>query len=240
MAATPSTLALAGLSGALSTLSPCVLPLLPIVLASALQSHRWGAVALGFGLTVSFTALGLLLATIGLSLGLDAETLRIATGWLLLAFAAVLLLPAAQRGFTALASRLAPGGAAARVSGDGLGGQFLVGATLGAVWSPCSGPTLGTAATLAGRSGGLGTAATIMLVFGLGAALPLVLVGLVSRQRLARLRGGLLAASSAGKRMLGVLLLLIGLGIVSGFDHRVEGWLTAHSPDWLNDLTTRY
>lgn len=236
----PGRLALALLSGALSTLSPCVLPLLPIVIASALEAHRWGAIALGLGLVGSFTAIGLLFATAGLALGLDQESLRQVAGWLLLGFGLVLLLPSAQRRFAALASRVSAGRQVARLSGDGLAGQFLVGLALGAVWSPCAGPTLGTAATLAGSGDGLGEAALVMLVFGLGAALPLVVIGVLSRPALNRLRGRLLAAANGGKRLLGALLLAIGLGIVSGYDHRFEGWLSDHLPAWLADLTTRY
>ena len=73
----PATYGLGLIAGALSTLSPCVLPLLPVLIASAVNAHRWGAMALGIGLALSFMIVGIFLATLGTSLGLDPETFRI-------------------------------------------------------------------------------------------------------------------------------------------------------------------
>jgi hypothetical protein len=67
---------LAFLAGILSILSPCVLPLLPIVLGSAASSHRQGPWALAAGLSLSFVGIGLFVATVGHSIGLDADRLR--------------------------------------------------------------------------------------------------------------------------------------------------------------------
>lgn len=237
-----SELGFALLSGVLSTLSPCVLPLLPIVISSAAQAHRWGAMALGAGLAISFTALGLFIATIGISLGLDATVFRTIAGVLMLIFAALLLIPALQERFAMVASGLSNRGnaLAGRIKGDGLAGQFGLGLLLGAIWTPCVGPTLGAAATLASAGQELGRAAAVMTVFGLGAALPLVLLGSLSRQTLLRIRGRLFSGAKLGKRLLGVLFLLIGLGILTGYDHRLETWLVKHSPGWLSELTTRF
>jgi cytochrome c-type biogenesis protein len=237
-----SELGLALLSGLLSTLSPCVLPLLPIVISSAVQAHAWGAVALGVGLALSFTALGLFIATVGISLGLDAALFRTIAGVLMLVFAVMLLVPPLQARFAALASGFSNRGnqLAGRIKGDGLGGQFLLGLVLGAIWTPCVGPTLGAAATLASSGQELGHAAAVMAVFGVGAALPLILLGSLSRQTLLRIRGRLGGAAQTGKKLLGVLFLLIGLGILTGYDHRLEAWLVQHSPAWLAELTTRF
>lgn len=237
-----SELGLALLSGVLSTLSPCVLPLLPIVISSAVQAHRWGAMALGAGLAISFTALGLFIATIGISLGLDAIVFRTIAGVLMLIFAALLLIPVLQESFAMFASGLSNRGnmLAGRIKGDGLAGQFGLGLLLGAIWTPCVGPTLGAAATLASSGQELGRAAAVMTVFGLGAALPLVLLGGLSRQTLLRIRGRLFSGAKLGKQLLGALFLLIGLGILTGYDHRLETWLVKHSPGWLSELTTRF
>ena len=81
----------------------------------------------------------------------------------------------------------------------GLGGRFAVGLLLGAVWSPCVGPTLGAASVLASQGKDLGAVAITMLAFGIGAALPLVLLGLVSREAMLRWRERLLAAGQRGK-----------------------------------------
>jgi ABC-type lipoprotein release transport system permease subunit len=79
-----------------------------------------------------------------------------------------------------------------------------------------------------------------MLVFGVGAALPLVGIGLASRPLLSRLKGRLGALGRYGKLALGLLFLVVGLGIVTGLDREVETRLVQTSPDWLTTLTTRF
>ena len=79
-----------------------------------------------------------------------------------------------------------------------------------------------------------------MTVYGLGAALPLAILGLLSRSALMRIRGRMLSAGQFGKVLLGVALLLIGVGIVTGADKWTETVLVNASPAWLTDLTTRF
>jgi len=85
------------LAGVLSTLSPCVLPLLPLVLGAAVSEHRLGPAALAAGLAVSFVAIGLFVATIGFSIGLDAGIFRGVAALLLLAGGVVLMVPRLQQ-----------------------------------------------------------------------------------------------------------------------------------------------
>src|SRR5690242_18662059 len=86
-------------AGTLSTLSPCVLPLVPILLGTALSAHRLGPFALAGGLTLSFTGIGVFVASAGAALGLDPGTFRAVAAVLLLAFGAVLVSPQLQQGF---------------------------------------------------------------------------------------------------------------------------------------------
>ena len=235
-------IALALLAGLLSTLSPCVLPLVPIVIATALGEHRFGPIALAAGLALSFVAIGLLVATVGFAVGLDEEVFRAIGAVLLILLGAVLLVPRLQ---LELATAAGPIGnwAQAQAGGfstRGLSGQFAVGVLLGAVWSPCVGPTLGAASVLAARAENLVTVALTMLAFGLGAALPLLAIGLVSREALARWRSRLLTAGSGGRVLLGVVLVGIGALILSGLDKRIETILVEASPAWLTELASRF
>ena len=238
----PGTFALGYLAGVLSTLSPCVLPLLPILIASALAQHRFGPFALAAGLTLSFALVGVSIATLGTSIGLDPSLLRKAAALLLIGFGAVLLVPALRARFALATAGLSAsgGGLLVRLSGIGWGGQFMVGLVLGLVWSPCVGPTLGAATTLASQGRDLAQIALLMLLFGLGAGTPLVLIGSLSREAMARMRGRLLSAGRRGQWLLGAALLVIGAVILSGADKRLETWLVDHSPDWLTELTTRF
>jgi cytochrome c-type biogenesis protein len=236
------TLALALLSGALSSLSPCVLPLLPIVLGAAGAEHRWGPAALAAGVALSFTALGLFVATVGFAIGLDGAWFRSAGAILLLGLGAILLVPDLQMRVAAA------GGPAANwveqrfgfQSAPGLGGQFALGLLLGAVWAPCVGPTLGAASVLAAKGEDLASVALTMATFGIGAAIPLLLLGLLSREAMMRWRGRLLGAGGTGKTILGALLAIVGLMILTGLDKRIEATLVDLSPAWLTELTTKF
>lgn len=235
-------LALAFTAGLLSILSPCVLPLVPIVLGAAVAAHAWGALALAAGLAVSFTVLGLLLALVGFGLGIDAGMLRIAAAAIMIALGAVLLVPVWQARLAAAGGPLSSwtdrrfGG----VASSGLPGQFGIGLLLGAVWSPCVGPTLGAASLLASQGRDLPQVAMTMAVFGIGAAVPLIVLGLLSRTTLMRVRAGLMSAGKLGKGLLGAAFILIGVAIVSGADKRIEAALVDASPQWLTDLTTSF
>ncbi len=230
------------LAGALSTLSPCVLPLIPVLIASAVNAHRWGAVALGAGLALSFSLIGIFLATAGTSLGLDPETFRISGAVLLGVFGVILLVPRLQSVFAKATAGLSNSGSQvmARLPIAGFAGQFLVGLSLGVVWSPCVGPTLGAATTLASQGRDLGHIAFLMLLFGIGAAAPLVLLGSLSRAGLGRVRGRLLAAGRHGKQVLGLIMLSLGILIATGMDKSLEAWILDRSPDWLTALTTKF
>ena len=79
-----------------------------------------------------------------------------------------------------------------------------------------------------------------MLTFGIGAALPLVLLGALSREAMIRWRARLLAAGNSGKALMGALLLLAGVLILTGLDKKFEAFLVDASPDWLTNLTIRF
>lgn len=238
----PGTYSIALVAGLLTTLSPCVLPLIPILMGSAVTTHRMGPWALAGGVALSFTVAGVFLASIGASLGLDGETFRQVAALLLIVFGLILfsvrlqaLLVRATAGLTGSGNALL-----SRFTLDGLGGQFALGLLLGIVWSPCVGPTLGAATTLASQGRNLAQISLLMAVFGVGASTPMLLIGSLSRATLLRFRGSLNRVGHRGKQLLGLSLLLLGGLILSHADHQLEAWLLDHSPAWLTALTTRY
>lgn len=233
---------LAFVAGVLTILSPCVLPLVPIVFAGAQSRHRFGPVALGAGLALSFTATGLFISTVGFSLGLDPDLFRTIGAFLLIGVGLALALSQVQHRFELA---LAPvgnwaSGLMRSDSAGGVAGQFAIGGLLGLVWLPCVGPTLGAASVLAAEGRNLGEVSAVMLAFGLGAALPLGIIGALSASALGRRRGTLIGIGSAGRRALGLATVLIGVMILSGADHWLETYLTQVSPAWLVGLTARY
>ena len=236
------TLGAAFLAGVLTILSPCILPILPIVLGAASSEHRLGPVALALGLATGFAALGLLIATVGFSLGLDPAIFRTTSAILLLGFGLILLVPAAQRRMQAM---LAPVGNWANshtsgFRGGGFAGQYGLGLLLGAVWSPCVGPTLGAATLLASQGEALGEAGLVMLLFGIGISIPLLAIGLTGRQVMARMRGGLGKAAGYGKLLLGLGMVIAAVLVLTGWDKIAEIWFLDHGPAWATTWSTRF
>ena len=213
-----------------------------MVLAAAVSAHRWGALALGAGLALSFTLVGLFLATIGASLGLDPDTFRTIGAVLLATFGVILLVPKLQDLFACLTGAVSNSGnqLLSRVTIGGFAGQLIVGALLGVVWSPCVGPTLGAATTLASQGKDLAQIALLMLIFGLGAAAPLVLLGCLSRASMMRIRGRLLSVGKYGKQLFGFALLVFGVLIATGVDKSLKAWILNQTPESLTAVTTKY
>lgn len=232
---------LAFLAGVLSILSPCVLPLVPVVLAGAVAEHRLAPLGLAAGVAVSFTAIGLFVATIGFSIGLDLNAVRMAAAVLLILVGAVLMVPRLQMGF-ATAAGPASGWIQERfggISSAGVSGQFGVGLLLGAVWTPCVGPTLGAASVMASRGENLGQVALTMLAFGIGTAVPLLVLATMSREALMRWRGKMLGAASTLKMVLGALLVFAGVLTLSGVDRTIQTALEDMLPAWMIATATR-
>jgi len=237
-----SELALSVLAGSLTTLSPCVFPLLPLVLGGALQSNRAAPLAMGAGMALSFSLIGVLVGTLGDALGLDPDRVRTAAAVMLLAFGATLLVPWLNQRFTNLISPLA---SVAQRSSNGLDsgslrGAFLMGGLLGLIWSPCSGPLLGSALTLVASEGGALRGAIVLGLFGFGAALPLVAAAYLSQAALGRTRNWVLRYAEQSKKVFGVMLLLVGLAILSGTDRWLEARINDALPSSWVELTTRF
>ena len=230
------------LAGLLSTLSPCVLPIVPILLGSAINAHSRGPLVLASGLALSYAVIGTGLAWAGSELGFDVSVFRSVGAVILGLLGLVLMSGSLQQRFASATSGISNAGnnLISLIRLDGLWGQFAIGLILGVVWSPCVGPTLGSAVVLASQGSHLPQVMLLMGVFGLGAALPIASLAYVSRNVMLKMRAKLIQAGQAGKLILGVIMVALAVMILSGVDKPVESWLVDHSPAWLTNLTTRF
>lgn len=235
-------LGLAWLAGSLTTLNPCVFPLLPLVLGGAVQENRLAPVAMGAGMVSAFALLGLLVGVAGDAFGLNPDHIRLAGAVLLIGFGIVMLTPSLNARFTALISPLATGADSAtrRFNPGSMAGAFAIGGLLGMVWSPCSGPMLASALTIVATEGGALRGTLVLGVFGLGAATVLVAAAYASRAGFGRVRGWVLTHMERVKRGFGILVLLLGLAILVGGDKLLEAQLIRVLPQGWIDLTTRF
>jgi cytochrome c biogenesis protein CcdA len=235
-------LLLGGAAGALTTLNPCVLPVLPFVVLAALDRHRFGPLALAAGMSATFAGVGLVVFGAGWASGVPGDAIRTVAAAIMALFGVLLLSAALGQRFAAAGAPISAlfDRALERFAPQGLAGQFGLGALLGAVWSPCSGPTLGAAVTLAAGTATAARAGAIMLAFGAGASVPLLALAYGSREALKTRRELFARIARAARPALGTVLLAAGLLVLTGLDRSLEGAFVAHMPDWLVSLTTRY
>jgi cytochrome c-type biogenesis protein len=228
------TLPLSFAAGVLTILSPCVLPLAPVVVAGARAKDPRAPLALAAGLAATFALVGGFLASLGVDFG-DAPFLREIAAVLMALVGLALLFPQiAHRLEAALAPLQRLGGSLqSRLPETGLLGQAAAGALLALVWAPCAGPTLAAAFILAAKGGSLPYAMLSMGVYALGAAGALLALGYGLGRLAGARRGAALMAGAGARSALGAAFVLVGLMIVTGVDHRIEGAAVAFMPDWL-------
>ena len=226
-------------AGLLTLINPCVLPILPIVLATALQAGRLGPLAVAAGMSVSFVILGLGVTVLGRSLGLTPEIIADAGAVLMIGFGLVLLVPRFSESFAT-----ATAGVAARADGgmdhldrSGLNGQFLGGLLLGAVWSPCIGPTLGGAISLASQGENLLRAGAIMAAFALGVSTVIVALGYGARSVIQKRQAWMRGIAMRARPILGAVFVAVGVGLLLRVHHMLEYWAIQTLPAWLIDLS---
>jgi cytochrome c-type biogenesis protein len=223
---------LAFLAGILSLVSPCVLPMIPAVAASAMQSTKWGLVTLALGISFAFALAGTVLTFVLLNLGISTEWLRYFSVILLLLMGLTLLIPKLSDGLAFALSRLTSRAANVQIEGSSAPMQFVIGSSLGLVWLPCVGPTLGTAIALASTGQSMPMAFVVMLAFGVGTAIPLVALGHFSGKKLSKFR----TTGKIGKYILGAALVFLAVMILTGVDRILETWALEILPDWVTSI----
>lgn len=226
-------------AGLLTLINPCVLPLLPLIAAGAVARHPFGPAAMALGMGISFTLAGMTVFWLTRAIGLQQEDISFFTGWLMIGFGAILVVPQAQEGFSRLAGAVAGGGnqMMAGFEGRGLGGEAAAGALLGLAWSPCIGPTLGAAIGFAAQGENLAYAFFIMLFFSAGAATIMLVLAYGARQIISTRKQWLSQIAPHAKTTLGIGLIVVGLAIVFHLDRMAEAWALQTLPPWLTDLS---
>lgn len=230
------------IAGLLTLINPCVLPILPIVLVTALNANRLGPVALAAGLSASFVVFGVLVTAFGTSVGLTQEMLAQIGAALMIVFGTILVVPSfAQRFELATAGLASTAGARMNAVDTGsMRGQFVGGLLLGVVWSPCIGPTLGGAIALASQGQNLLYVTLIMMVFAAGVSTFVIGLGIGAQEGL-RKRSQLFAGlAERSKPIIGITFIIIGLMLFFRLHHVLEGLLLNVMPIWLQDLSVRF
>ncbi|TMO57162.1 cytochrome c biogenesis CcdA family protein [Pseudoalteromonas phenolica] len=229
-------LPLALMAGVLSILSPCVWPLVPIVMASSSNNGKKGQFALALGLSVAFALAGGVLTFILFSLGLSPEVLRWFGAAMLVLMGVSLLIPKVANWLSLVLTKLTPEQQTHQSEQDGVFSQFMIGMMLGLVWLPCVGPTLGTAIALASLGQDILMASSVLFLFGLGTASALIITSIISSSVLQKLRPNVFSNVEKLKKLLGLLLLILALMVITGFDKTLETIALNYLPSWVTGV----
>lgn len=229
------TLFFAFVAGVVTVLSPCVLPLLPIILASSTVGGRLRPLGVIVGFVVFFSGITLLLSLLVRMIGLSPDVHRTAAALIFIVMGVVLAVPALKARFEMLASPMA-GRFASGGNSSGFGGGLLTGAGLGLAWTPCVGPIMASVITLALNQQTTWASAATALAFSLGTAIPMAAAVLLGNRLYGRI--GFLKRNSARiQRVMGILILLVGVAIWFGFDRVIQFALFKAFPGWEPMLT---
>ena len=227
------------IAGLLTLINPCILPILPIVLASSTQGAKHGPAALALGMSVAFVALGMLVLVAGSSLGINEQTMVTAGAWAMIGFGLILLVPRFSERFAVATAGVSTTENAQLDDVDisGLRGQFVGGILLGAVWSPCVGPTLGGAISLASQRQNMAHATLIMVSFALGVSTIILGLGYGAQSVIAKRRDWMRGLAQAARPIMGAAFIAVGLAIYFKLHHVIEFWAIETLPAWLIDFS---
>lgn len=229
---------IAFISGILTVFSPCVLPILPVILASGIDGNTKRIKGIIAGLIISFTITSLLLATIVRVLGIPADTIRVLAVGLLVVFGISLVFPIIWEKTQIFIERywkFQP----SQSKGSGFWGGFLTGVSLGIVWTPCIGPVVAAVATLAAVSSFSFTAVLIAFAYALGTGIPLYFIakgGSKASQKLTFFK----TENQKIRQIFGIVILGTALFIWSGADRSLQAWTLASLPESWTQLATTF
>jgi cytochrome c biogenesis protein CcdA/thiol-disulfide isomerase/thioredoxin len=217
-------LGFAFLAGAGTALSPCVLPVLPALLAAGGAGGRRRPFGIVLGLSITFTVTIVGVAKVAEGVGLGSDPLRDAAIVVLIAFGLALLLPGLSARIEAPLSRLSRLGPRSR--GDGFRSGLLVGGALGFVYTPCAGPILAAVISVGAASG---RSIAVAIAYALGSAAVLLALTLGGRTLFDRARRA--GQGPVLQRVLGVIMLVTAIAIATQLDVRFDQYVALHIPD---------
>lgn len=220
-------LPIAFLAGVFTIASPCVLPILPVVLGTAVgQSGRARPLFITLGFTLTFAAFAMLLSVVSNLAGLAQEALRnVGIGVLAVAGLAALWPAPYQWLMARIGQPLHSMGQA-----GANGGGFVLGMSLGAAWTPCAGPVLASILALVARSQDLGRAALLLACYAAGAGIPMLVIAYAGQFATTRVRAVARHAQRL-QQVFGALVLLTAAAMFFQYDVLAYAWLADRFPN---------
>jgi cytochrome c biogenesis protein CcdA len=224
-------LVLALLAGIVTVAAPCTLPMLPILLGASLgQTGKLRPAMIALGFVISFSAAALLLSTITGIFDFDPNSLRSGAAVLLFGFGLLMIWPAPFQWLSIrIGGLINAGSAGLPASGRGNFGGFVLGTTLGLVWTPCAGPVLGSILTVVATAGDATWASTLLVIYAIGAAIPMLAIAYGGQAVTTQVRS-IARISPKLQQGFGVVVIAFAVASYFQYDTLIVAWLTAFYP----------
>ncbi|MEP6986246.1 MAG: cytochrome c biogenesis protein DipZ [Chloroflexota bacterium] len=227
-------LVVAFVAGIVTVLSPCILPVLPIVLGSSVNGGKSRPFGVVTGLIVSFSIFTLAATQIVTLLHLPASSLRLAAIVIILLLGLSLVIPTFNQWFERLLSRLP--GLASTQKRSGFWGGILTGASLGLIWAPCAGPILAAVTTLAATQQVSAGTVAVIVAYAFGSGIPMLGIAYGGRALAQRSRS-LVRYGGRVQQVFGGLMIATAILMVFNLDVAFTVWATTSlAPSWTNTL----
>src|SRR3954449_9061249 len=222
------------IAGAATAVSPCVLPVLPVVLSAGATGGRRRPLGIVSGLAISFTFATVALVYVIDALGLPDDLLRTIAIVVLLLFGITLVVPSLAARVEATLTRLAPRARRGNAYG-GFGSGFVVGLSLGLVYAPCAGPILAGVITVSASQSFDAGRLAVAFAYGVGSAVVLYALMLGGRRATRRL------SRNAGRFQMatGVVMIAVAVAMLADLDTRFQTSIAAHLPSVLVDPASK-
>lgn len=224
------------IGGFVTILSPCILPVLPIVLSGSVTGGKQRPFGIVTGFIASFTFFTLFLTTLVQATGVSPDVLRNVAVVVILAFGLFMIIPQAQAWLEQIFTRFANLGGNNQ-NKTGFWGGMLIGLSLGLIWAPCVGPILASVITLALTSQVTSAAVIITLAYSLGTAIPMLAITYGGRQLLQKVPW-LLRNSGHIQKGFGVLMIFTAAAIFFGWDRQFQTYVLEKFPQYGAGLTS--
>ncbi len=225
------------IAGIVTILSPCILPILPIVLSSSLTGGKKRPFGIVLGFIASFTFFTLLLSSLVKATGIGSEMLRTSAIVMIGLFGISLLIPATQVLLEKVFSRISALVPVSRnTENSGIVGGFIVGLSLGLLWTPCVGPILASVITLALTGTTTFSAIFITLAYSMGTALPMLAIMYGGRALLQK-NHWLLENTARIQKGFGIIMIAMAVALFFGIDRKIQTILLTAFPEYGTGLT---
>ncbi|MBP9869723.1 cytochrome c biogenesis protein CcdA [Patescibacteria group bacterium] len=221
------------LAGFVTIAGPCILPLLPIILGtSTVRAHKARPLFIVLGFILSFSAFAVIFSVFGSFLGISPDAFRLIAAILIGTFGFMMLFPRIQETiFAKLGPALGKLAPKTKAGDEGLWSGFILGTSLGLVWSPCAGPVLGSILTLVAAKQNIAQSAVLLGAYALGAGLPMLAIAYGGQAATTRVRA-FAKYTTTLQRIFGAIIILVAIALMTGLDRDLQAWLLTNTP-WL-------